>query len=152
MGDRVSFEVSITMSPDEEDFGLSEEEHTGFVPVVVAHSADEAEQYCELLSDHDIPAMIGDNEPETDADKETPANPRPRISRGVSVMVPEALLDEASGVIADREDLDEFRVDDDDDESDDDDELGLEEESATDAGEEPDSGEDLFFENDDEPP
>ena len=140
----------MAMSPEEEGFGLSEEEHTGFVPVVVAHSADEAEQYCELLGDHDIPAMVGDDKLETDADNETRPNPGPRISRGVSVMVPEALLDEASEVIADREDLDEFRIDDDDDENDDDEDFGLEEESGTEAGKDPDSEEDLFFEEDDE--
>ena len=137
------------MSP-EEGFGLSEGEHSGFVPVVVAHSADEAEQYCELLSDHDIPAMIGDDGLAADADNETCPNPKSCISRGVSVMVPEALLDEASEIIADREDLDEFRIDDDDDENDDDEDFELEEESGIEAGEDPDSEEDLFFEEDDE--
>lgn len=87
----------------------SEGDGEEFVPAVVARSETEAEEYAELLSDHDIPAVVGDEE---DVPKENSA--ARRISRGVPVLVPEALLDEASEVIADREDLTPFSEDEED--------------------------------------
>lgn len=97
----------------------SEEESGQYVPAVFAHSAEEAEYYRDLLSDHDIPALVG-----TDGDEEAEGR---RISRGVPVLVPDAFLDEASEIIADREDLDEFEDDQDDEEDEDEEEVEGEE-------------------------
>ncbi len=95
------------MSAREEKFEPSEEEFADFVPAVFARSVEEAEVYRELLNDHDIPAIVGIDEDLKAAD--APKAPRRRgMTHGVPVLVPEALLDEASEVIADREDADEF--------------------------------------------
>lgn len=93
------------MSPKERN-EPSEEEFADFVPAVFARSVAEAEEYRELLNDHDIPAIVG----AADAIKEEDAKVAVRsgMTRGVPVLVPEVLLDEASEVIADREDADEF--------------------------------------------
>lgn len=106
------------MSPEEQ-------EHADFVPVVMARSTDEAEQYCELLSDHDIPALVGGNKADSPANNSQLASDC-GMTRGVPVLVPKELLDEAGQVIADREDVDEFLVDADEAESNNNgDELGL---------------------------
>ena len=112
------------MSAEDDEFkppDASEE----FVPAVFARSPEQAEMYCELLNDHDIPALVGDAEDAED----TPRSQRGRsMARGVPVLVPEALLDEAGEVIAEREDAEEeFELGDEElDEEDDDefDELG----------------------------
>ena len=88
------------MSRQEEEFEPIGDEPSTYVPAVFAHSATEAEFYRDLLKDHDIPAILG-----TEDEDETIG--RPVISRGVPVLVPDAFLEEASEVIADREDLDE---------------------------------------------
>lgn len=109
------------MSLEDEEFTPPEASEE-FVPVVFARSADQAEVYCELLNDHDIPAVPGEVE---DADDDSPAGRPPSMARGVPVLVPEALLDEAGEVIAEREDaegefeLGEEDLDDDEDEFDD---------------------------------
>lgn len=99
-------------------FESSGEEYTDFVPVVFARSPEEAERYQDLLSDHDIPAITGG-----DADRDVAPSETSRsggMSRGVPVMVPDVLLDEASEVIADREDVDEFALEEDEEEEEDD--------------------------------
>lgn len=107
---------------EEEDFTGSEEEQSEFVPVIFARSREDAERYRDLLEDHNIPAVVG-----TDADEEDALPSRSGITHGVDVLVPEALLDEASEIIADREDLDEFAPTEelDEDDEDEDDEFGL---------------------------
>ena len=93
------------MPLDEDDeVENSAEGFDDFVPAVFAKNADEAEQYRELLEDNDIPAMIGDPDELDDA---APSPRRRRISRGVPVLVPEALLDEASEVIAENNSTDD---------------------------------------------
>jgi len=113
---------------EEEDFA-SAEEQSEFVPVIFARSREDAERYRDLLEDHNIPAVVG-----TDADDEDALPSRSGMTHGVDVLVPEALLDEASEIIADREDLDEFapteEVDDDDEDEDDD--FGLTESESLD--------------------
>jgi len=94
----------------------------GLVAVVFARDENEAEQYCELLEDHDIPAIIGD-EKMGEADEGAAKGAVPAISRGVPVLVPEILLDEAGEVVADHDDTGDFQFDDDDDELEDDDEF-----------------------------
>lgn len=93
------------MSPGEETPEVPEQEFEDFVPAVVARSIEEAEEYRELLSDHDIPAIIGQEEEEGKSGKPPK---RKGLSPGIPVLVPDVLLDEASEVIADREDVDEF--------------------------------------------
>ncbi len=128
------------MSPEEQ-------KHSGFVPVVMARSKDEAEQYCELLSDHDIPAMVGDDD---QCDSCPNGNNRPHargMIRGVPVLVPEEMLDEAGQVIADREDVDEFMVDSDEavGDNNDDEEFALGENLGTELVEREDEGDELRF-------
>lgn len=94
----------------------------GLVAVVFARDENEAEQYCELLEDHDIPAIIGD-EKMGEGDKTEEAGAKgavPAISRGVPVLVPEVLLDEAGEVVADHDDTGDFQFDDEDELEDDD--------------------------------
>ncbi|MFA6134656.1 MAG: hypothetical protein WC869_11640 [Phycisphaerae bacterium] len=105
-----------------------EAEYTDFVPAVFARSAEDAEIYRELLDDHDIPAIVGDPEEDGSADGR---KGRAGMTHGVPVLVPEALLDEASEIIADREDSDEFVAEEDELEEEDEEEdekLGLGEE------------------------
>ncbi len=91
------------------------------VPAVFARSAGEAEQYRQLLEDHDIEAIIGGEG--FDACINVGAV-RGNRAHGLPVLVPETCLDEAGEVIANRENLDEFDLNDKDDEEDED-EHGL---------------------------
>lgn len=91
---------------EEEDFGEGE-----YVPVVYARDLDQAEAYKELLADHEIPAML-----EEEALKGR---------RGLPVLVPENLLDEASQVIADFEQNEAFEEEEDFEEEEEDEEDGL---------------------------
>jgi hypothetical protein len=77
-----------------------------YVPAVFARSLDEAERYRQLLEDHDVPAVIdGEYCP-----------PRPRGAPGecVPVLVPEPLLEDAKGFIADIEETNGFLEDEED--------------------------------------
>ncbi len=100
--------------PGEEDLGQP-------VPVVYASSLVEAEWYCQLLDDHDIPAV-----PDEDY-----TGPRPKETlgprTGVAVLVPESLLEESREIIADMEDLELFEDEDEDLEDEDEDlQIGFE--------------------------
>jgi hypothetical protein len=136
------------MSRQEEEFEPIGDEPEQYVPAVFAHSAAEAEFYRDLLKDHEIPAVLGTEDEVADAE-------RPIISRGVPVLVPDAFLEEASEVIADREDLDEYddELEDEDDEdeeeeleladdTEDDEDLDDEEEDEDEEEEENDEDED----------
>jgi len=145
-------------------------EFTDFVPVVFARSLQEAEEYRQLLDDHDIPAIV-DTEDRA-AKSSDPATRRHDFSRGVPVLVPEALLDEAGEIVAEREETDEFGLDkgDSDEPEEDEEEFGLHgteppspedeeeelEEDEEDEEEEDDDqedgleGEDLFQDEDDD--
>ncbi len=140
---------------EEEPLEPSTEGDSEMVTVIVARSEDEAEEYVELLSDHDIPAVVGtDGELDEDAPK-----PRRGLTRGVPVLVPEVLLDEASEVIADRESVEGLPVGDEDedeeDEDEDEDELPFTGELRPDAeeeilDEEEDDEEDVFAVDDED--
>jgi hypothetical protein len=153
------------MPQDDDAFEPDENESSEYVPAVIARSMEEAERYRELLDDHDIPAIIGADEAEEEQRRRRSSR-RKGISRGVPVLVPEALLDEASEIIADREEGDEFQEvaedveqaeDDEEDvdldlaagfelEEDDEDEVGedlIEGDFEGDEDEEPDEDEDL---------
>jgi hypothetical protein len=103
-----------------------EAESGDFVPAFFARDLAEAEEYCELLSDHDIPARAGVDEELAQADSEQRVAGRRGMTHGVPVLVPETLLDEASEVIADREDLADFEEDELEEDEDEDDEEGQE--------------------------
>ena len=111
------------MPAEEEPVDIESFDKDDYVVVFFAKSIVEAEEYCELLSDHDIPARAGlDEEFLGEVDPEHRAASRRGMTHGVPVLVPESLLDEASEVIADREDFDEFEDDEDADEEEDEDE------------------------------
>ena len=97
------------MSADEDDFTPREDEDADFVAAVVARSHSEAQRYRDLLEDHGIPAIIEDER----SQEEGPGLPT-LLRQGIPVLVPEALLDEASEIIADRENLSEFKLVDED--------------------------------------
>jgi hypothetical protein len=137
--------------PEEERIDFSKDDE--LVPVVFGRDEDEAEEYRQLLEDHEIEATVGfDGLEDPDAE-----NGR-AMSRGIPVLVPDSLLDEASEIIADREDTEEFDVEDDFDEVEDDEEdeftIELDEEDlggeAVDYLDEDDELEEEFFEDDEE--
>ena len=134
------------MSRQEEEFEPIGDEPVTYVPAVFAHSAAEAEFYRDLLKDHEIPAILGTEDEVADAE-------RPIISRGVPVLVPDAFLEEASEVIADREDLDEYddEIEEEEDE-DEEEELGIvdDTEEDEDLDEEEDEEEDEEDEEDED--
>jgi hypothetical protein len=105
----------LNMPPKEEPYESSGEEYSDFVPAVFARNMQDAERYCELLEDHDIPAILGTEDEETEEKSLKKARTR-RMTHGVPVLVPEVLLDEASIVIADREDIDEYEDEEEEDE------------------------------------
>jgi hypothetical protein len=120
------------MPADGEDLGPSGSEYEEFVPVVYARSEDDAEKYRQLLEDHDIPALIDDESEDEDEQQKGKAKRRRGLRHGVPILVPEAMLDEASEVIADREDFDEFAPSDEaeEEEDEDDGEFGYSEEAG----------------------
>lgn len=109
-----------------------------WVPVIIVPTDDQAEQYRELLTDHDLEVLVGLDQWEAHglagADEE---NRQP----GVPVLVLDHLLEEARGIIVEREGESAFDPDIDDD---DDDEHDLDFDH-----EEEDDEEDLFMDEDD---
>ncbi|MFP4053153.1 MAG: hypothetical protein ACLFV7_04740 [Phycisphaerae bacterium] len=133
--------------PVDDDFdAMDEKEYGEFVPAVFARNEEDAEKYREILEDHDIPVVLSDETGPQDPDEEEPAVPRRNMTRGVAVMVPDALLDEASEIIADREDTEEFEEDDELFDDEEEDEFDLDEEfTEEDLGfDEEDDEEELF--------
>jgi len=127
---------------EEDAFEEIEGEYDEYVSVVFARDVDEAEQYRQLLEDHDIPVITAEDE---ELDEAEPASGRRHRRRGIPILVPEALLDEASEIIAERDDSDEFVLPEDDlDDDEDEEELGLVEEI------EPDLEDDDLFDEDTE--
>lgn len=78
-----------------------DEELEDFVLAVAARSMQEAEIYCRLLADRDIPAIIGEKDTSDVSCDEDDIG-------GVPVLVPEVLLDEASIIISGRDGVDEL--------------------------------------------
>ena len=113
------------MSPDNDPSRnpADSDEYGDFVSAVFARDADEAERYCELLNDHDIPAILGVEEAVQDTqgeEGEAPIIRRRGIARGIPVMVPDEFLEEASEIIAERDTLGDFEDEDDEEEEDED--------------------------------
>jgi hypothetical protein len=122
----------------DDDFDAEGQPYDEFVPAAFARSAEDAEKFRELLEDHDIPVVLS-NETE-----EAAFAAKPGMTRGVAVMVPDALLDEASEVIAAREDTSDFEeIEEFDDQEDDDEDFGLSEPLDI-------EGDDLYGQEDDE--
>ncbi len=117
------------MPIDEENEQLPDAS-SDYVPVVFGRDASKADEYRELLSDFDIPAMVGSDEELGDkVEAEIKARKR-GMTHGLPVLVPEAFLDEASEIIADNESADDPDLDEDEevqDEEGDDDEFLLDE-------------------------
>lgn len=94
-----------------------------FVAAVMARDVEEAEQYRDLLDDHDIPAILGTDEELDEMEDEDRRLARHRgMTHGIPVLVPESLLDEASEIISDREAFEPFSEDEDELEDEEDDE------------------------------
>lgn len=132
------------MSTDD-DFEPSQA-HPEFVPAVFARNLEDAERYREVLEDHDIPAVVGDPE---DAES-APRRGRSGMTHGVAILVPDALLDEASEIIADREESLEEMDEDYDDEAEEEDELDFDFHEDAQEGLGDSAGGDLFEEDDQE--
>lgn len=127
------------MAKEEEEFDPTEDQGD-FVPAVYVKTIEQAEEYRELLNDHDIPAMVGEEE----------GGRRRGVSRGLPVLVPEVLLDEASEIIAEYEE--EAQLDEEDEELDEDEDEEEEEDEEFEFDEdedEDDLDEDDEFEEDD---
>jgi cobalamin biosynthesis protein CobT len=121
------------MPAEEEPFESESFNKDDYVAAFFARNIDEAEEYCELLCDHDIPARAGlDEELLAEADPDHRAASRLGMTHGVPVLVPESLLDEASEIIADREDFDEFEDEEEPDEQEDEEDFGIGEVAASD--------------------
>jgi len=124
-----------------------------FVPALFARDEEEAEEYCELLADHDIPSRLGTDDEALDDDEEHRKAGRRGMTHGVPVLVPETLLDEASEVIADREDFGDFEEsDEDEDDEEEDEDFAMQEFDGEDGSDVLDDDEDETspFEDDDE--
>ena len=114
------------MAMEDEAFDVPDDAENTYVPAVFARSPEEAEVYCELLSDHEIPAVLGDED--APAGNDQPLHHG--MTRGLPVLVPEPLLDEAGAVIASREEAEELLAtndEDPDEDYDDNDHFGLSE-------------------------
>ena len=122
------------MARKNEPLESPEEGMSDFVPAVFARSAEEAEQFRELLDDHDIPAVVAtDNEITGGEDSESRPAQLDRMTQQMAVLVPKVLLGEASQVIADFEDSADFQAtgdEFDEDEQAEEDELSLQAEPA----------------------
>ena len=80
-----------------------------FVPVVYARDEEDADQYRQLLEDHDIEVVLGDEDWEGLAvDELDPGGSR----QGLPVLVHATFLEEATEIIADREDDEGFVAED----------------------------------------
>jgi len=78
-----------------------------YTPAVYARSVAEADQYAQLLLDHDIPHLV-DEDYEPEEPEESPA-----VKGGVPVLVPESLLDEAQDIIAEFDEMAPYTDEDD---------------------------------------
>jgi hypothetical protein len=110
------------MAWEEEEIDASSDDQ--YVPAVFARSEDEAEELRQLLEDHGIEAVLGD-EDDSSPPSADPDTTHGAITHGVAVLVPEMYLDEASEIIADREDADEFESDAEAEEDEEDDEFAI---------------------------
>jgi len=141
-------------------FDSSEKENAGYVPIVIAMSRQEAERYRQLFNDHDIDAIVGDEELDQAKVKvKLPRGGRSAIG-GVPVLVAEEMIEEAREVLADRDDVESFHVNqeddlEEDDQEEEDEEFKLDEDEELDEDlqeddQEEDEEDDLLYEEDDD--
>ena len=78
-----------------------------YVPAVYARSVAEADQYAQLLLDHDIPHVVDE-----DYEPDDPAGAAAR-NGSVPVLVPESFLDDARDIIAEFDEMAPFTDEDD---------------------------------------
>jgi len=94
------------------------------VVAAILRSLDQAEEVRQLLADHDVPALTA-TEDKLESLEDLVDGPVPSGGAdGTAVLVPADVLDEASEIIAEREEFENLATDDDaldDDEDDDDD-------------------------------
>ena len=83
-----------------EDHGHDEADQ--YVPVLYAHSVEEAERYCQLLEDHDIPAIVDDDYEDLESFDSSD------VRQGVAVLAPGSFQEEAQALIANLEELGEL--------------------------------------------
>ena len=135
----------------EENESIGPEEQDDYVPLMHAKNMDQAEEYCQMLEDNDIPAMLDDE-----------YTPRRRGGKGVPILVPATLLEEAKAILEeleeeaqeeldteDEDDLDEEEEFEDDELDEDEDEF--EEDEEEDEEEEEEAGDVLLDDSKDEP-
>ena len=99
------------MALDDKPSEPIEGDHADFMPAVFARSMKEAEEYCELLGDHGIPTIIGD-ESDLDEDHFQKTPRRASAIHRLPILVPEVMLDEADEIIALLEEVNNFNSDD----------------------------------------
>lgn len=89
------------MPAEEADIGPRDpDDYDGYVPVVYAEDLDEAERYCQLLEDHDIPAIVDEDYEGLDTLDSVD------IRQGVAVLAPEIFREEAGGLIQRLDEMD----------------------------------------------
>ena len=118
------------MAADDDLDGFDTKEQDEHVPLLYADSVEEAERICQILEDHDVPALPDEEYEDPEADEQG--------QQGVAVLVPESMVDEAEAILDDLEELEA---------------LGEEEEDFEDEEDEEDLGDeelDLDEEEDDE--
>lgn len=79
---------------DEKVGGRGQDEADQYVPVLYAHSVEEAERYCQLLEDHDIPAIVDDDYEDLESFHSS------GVRQGVPVLAPGSFQEEAQALIA----------------------------------------------------
>lgn len=87
---------------DEKVGGRGQDEADQYVPVLYAHSVEEAERYCQLLEDHDIPAIVDDDYEDLESFHSL------SVRQGVPVLAPVSFREEAQALIADLEEMGEL--------------------------------------------
>lgn len=87
---------------DEDVRGRGQDEADQYVPVLYAHSVEEAERYCQLLEDHDIPAIVDDDYEDLESVHSS------GVRQGVPVLAPGSFQEEAQALIADLEEMGEL--------------------------------------------
>ena len=119
------------MSARDFNDGIRSGEMDDYVPAIFARTPEEAEEYCQVLEDHDIPAVV-DEEFE-------PLRKGGKARQGVAVLVPQSRVEDARAFIAELEELeklaeeDELDADDDEEEEKEDEAVVADEEDDLEA-------------------
>ena len=88
------------MALDEDDFeAMDLDEQDDFIPILYAEDLAEAERYCQVLVDHDIPAIVDEDYEDIDSLDDA------GIRQGIAVLAPSALGEEAGSLIEQFEEI-----------------------------------------------